>query len=49
MKRALLPLLLLLAAGTASAEPLETHNNRVFLHVVVNGENATACSTAPPK
>lgn len=42
MKRALLLLALLLPAGAASAGPLETYNNRLFLHVVVNGRPATA-------
>jgi predicted aspartyl protease len=42
MRRALLPLVLLLAAGTASAEPLETYDNRLFLHLTVNGRPATA-------
>lgn len=41
MRRALLPALLL-SAGAASAEPLETHDNRLFLPVVVNGQTATA-------
>jgi predicted aspartyl protease len=42
MRRALLPLFSLLAAGAASAEPLETYNDRLFLHVTVNGRPATA-------
>jgi hypothetical protein len=42
MKRALLPLFLLLGAGAASAEPLETYNERLFLRVIVNGRPATA-------
>ncbi len=42
MKRALLWLALLGSAGAASAEPLETFNNRLFLRVTVNGTPATA-------
>lgn len=42
MRRALLPLFSLLLAGAASAEPLESFDNRLFLHVTVNGRPATA-------
>jgi predicted aspartyl protease len=43
MRRA--PLLIaaaFLPLGQASAEPLETYDNRLFLHVIVNGRPATA-------
>lgn len=42
MRRALPLLAFLLLAGTASAEPLEVHNNRLFLPVTVNGRRVTA-------
>ena len=42
MKRALPLLASLLLAGAASAEPLEVHNNRLFLPVTVNGQRVTA-------
>jgi predicted aspartyl protease len=42
MKRALTLLVSLLLSGAASAEPLEVHNNRLFLPVTVNGQRVTA-------
>lgn len=43
MKRALLPIAAaLLPLGQASAEPLETYNNRLFVLVTVNGQRMTA-------
>jgi predicted aspartyl protease len=42
MRRALPLLVSLLLPGAASAEPLEVHNNRLFLPVTVNGQRVTA-------